>query len=315
MPELVSIPHATDSGSARCNSGSRADLLALAATYALIEEANLTPKPGLVDRRGAGAHTDLTLKMMHRSARCLFSTFKLIAQIAEGENPTRQLREQLGVAGRNGESRMLVESRGCNTHRGAIWTLGLLVAGAAMGCRIANVDSIARNAARLARYPDRFSGYMPTNGSAVARTFGAKGARDEAKNGFPHIVEIGLPALLAARARGVSEDRARLDALMAIMSRLVDTCLLHRGGWHALDTARQGTRTVLEHGGTGTSAGMEALMRLDALFLDLHASPGGSADMLAGTLFLDFLARPRNEAQVGRHGRPSLPSKTTTWKR
>jgi len=50
MPELVSIPHTTNSGSACRNSGSRADLLALAATYALIEEANLTPKPGLVDR-------------------------------------------------------------------------------------------------------------------------------------------------------------------------------------------------------------------------------------------------------------------------
>jgi ATP:dephospho-CoA triphosphoribosyl transferase len=78
---------------------------------------------------------------------------------------------------------------------------------------------------------------------------------------------------------------------MAIMSSLVDTCLLHRGGWRALHIAKQGARTVLEHGGTGTSDGMEALMRLEALLLDVHASPGGSADLLAGTLFLDSLAR------------------------
>ena len=125
----------------------------------------------------------------------------------------------------------------------------------------------------------------------ILRTFGVRGARGEAENGFPHIIKGGLPALLAARRRGVSEEHARLDALMAIMSSLVDTCLLHRGGWRALDLARRGARTVLEQGGTGTPKGIEALMQLDALLLDLHASPGGSADLLAGTLFLDSLAR------------------------
>jgi triphosphoribosyl-dephospho-CoA synthase len=268
-----------------------ADLLARFAMNALIEEADLTPKPGLVDRRGPGAHTDMTLEMMHRSARCLFPTFKRIARIAEGKNAGNQLREQLGVAGRNGERRMLAESCGCNTHRGAIWTLGLLLAGAAMGRGTANASLIAERAAELSRFRDRFAKALPTNGSVVTRTFGVAGARGEAANGFPHIIGIGLPALLAARRRGVPEECARLNALMAIMSSLVDTCLLHRGGWNALHFAKQGARVVLEQGGAGTSRGMQALMRLDALLLDVHASPGGSADLLAGTLFLDSLTR------------------------
>ena len=277
-----------------------ADLLARLAMNALIEEANLTPKPGLVDRRGAGAHTDMSLEMMHRSAHSLFPTFKRIARIAEGKTPRNQLREQLGAAGRNGEHRMLAETRGCNTHRGAIWTLGLLLGGAAMGRRTANACLIAGRAAQLARFRDRYAKTLPTNGSIVTRTFGVRGARGEAENGFPHIIKIGLPALLAARRRGVSEERARLDALMAIMSSLVDTCLLHRGGWRALHIAKQGARTVLERGGAGTSDGMEALMRLDALLLDVHASPGGSADLLAGTLFLDSLAGPHRNGPAGR---------------
>jgi triphosphoribosyl-dephospho-CoA synthase len=66
---------------------------------ALIEEADLTPKPGLVDCRGAGAHTDMTLEMLYRSAHSLFPTFKRIARIAEGKNPGNQLREQLSAAG------------------------------------------------------------------------------------------------------------------------------------------------------------------------------------------------------------------------
>jgi triphosphoribosyl-dephospho-CoA synthase len=271
------------------DSASRADLLAGFATRALIEEANLTPKPGLVDRRGAGAHADMTLEMMQCSALSLFATFKLVAQIAEGRNLSCQLREQVGLAGRDGEHRMLVETRGRNTHRGAIWTLGLLVASAAMGPKTDGACLIAGRAARLARLHDRHATTSATNGSVIAATFGVTGARGEAKSGFPHIMRIGLPALLAARAEGVPEDRARIDALMAIMSSLADTCLLHRGGWQALKLARQGAREVLEQGGTGTPEGVKALTRLDALLLDLRASPGGSADLLAGTLFLDSL--------------------------
>ena len=287
-----------DSCSERRDYEPRADLLARFAMLALIEEADLTPKPGLVDRRGAGAHSDMSLEMMYRSARSLFPTFKRIVRIAQGRNPDNQLREQLGEAGRNGERQMLAETRGCNTHRGAIWTLGLLLAAAATGRHTANACLIAGRAAQLARFRDRYAKASPTNGSVVTRTFGVAGARGEAENGFPHIIKIGLPALLAARRRGVSEEHARLDALMAIMSSLVDTCLLHRGGWNALHIAKQGARTVLEQGGAGTSGGMEALMHLDALLLDVHASPGGSADLLAGTLFLDSLGAGRAQLLI-----------------
>jgi triphosphoribosyl-dephospho-CoA synthase len=293
MPAFVLIPNRYSSQVEQRNFSSRADLLAWLAMQALIAEADLTPKPGLVDRRGPGAHADMTVETMHRSAHSLFPTFKLIAQIAERRNPTRLLREQLGAAGRNGEREMLVATGGCNTHRGAIWTLGLLVAAAAMRHSAANASVIARCAARLARFHDRHAPASSTNGSVVARIYGVAGAREEATLGFPHIVKIGLPALLEARVNGTSEDRARLDALMAIMASLVDTCLLHRGGLHALEIARKGAVAVLRTGGTGTPDGFEALMRLDASLFDFEASPGGSADLVAGTLFLDFLIRAK----------------------
>jgi triphosphoribosyl-dephospho-CoA synthase len=294
-----------------CDSESRANRLAGFATRALIDEANLTPKPGLVDCRGGGAHADMTLETMHISALSLFSMFKLIAQIAEGKDLSQRLREQVGAAGRDGERRMLVETGGCNTHRGAIWTIGLLIAGAAMRRDTADARLIAGSASRLAQLHDPRAGALPTNGSIAAKIFGVAGARGEAKSGFPHIVEIGLPALHAARANGVPEDRARLDALMAIMSSLADTCLLHRGGWNALKLARRGARMVLERGGTSTPEGNEALMRLDALLLCLGASPGGSADLLAGTLFLDSLQQaragtPRHKCKTGVHARQAV---------
>jgi triphosphoribosyl-dephospho-CoA synthase len=116
------------------------------------------------------------------------------------------------------------------------------------------------------------------------------GAKAEACDGFPHALRLGLPRLRQARARGCSEQHARLDALLAIMSRLADTCLLHRAGPMALAVARRGAQSVLDLGGSGTAQGMQALMQLDHELVVLHASPGGSADLLAATLFLDGAA-------------------------
>ena len=114
-------------------------------------------------------------------------------------------------------------------------------------------------------------------------------ARGEPQAGFPHAIRIGLPTLHSVRSHGAPEDCARLDALMAIMASLDDTCLLHRGGPAALDAAKRGARAVLAAGGTAVPAGIERLHRLHTALMARWASPGGSADLLAVTLFLDRL--------------------------
>jgi triphosphoribosyl-dephospho-CoA synthase len=187
---------------------------------------------------------------------------------------------------------MLVATGGGNAHKGAIWSLGLLVAAAARRPSERNAARVATAAAALARLPDRFAHSHPlSHGERARLRFGASGARGEAQAAFPHAIHVGLPALRAARGRGAPEDCARLDALMAIMSSLDDTCLLHRGGLAALETAQAGARAVLVAGGTLAPAGIERLHRLHAELMVLWASPGGSADLLAVTLFLDRLER------------------------
>ena len=122
----------------------------------LIEEAELTPKPALVDRRSDGAHYDLDLGRLRRSAQALRAGFVAIARAASGETPSLRLREQLGRIGRDMERRMMEATDGSNAHRGAIWSLGLLVAAAAQ-LSDRNAASIAAAAAALARLPDRFA--------------------------------------------------------------------------------------------------------------------------------------------------------------
>lgn len=269
----------------------RALQLANLAVDALVAEAMLTPKPALVDARGSGAHRDLDLRGMLDSARSLHGTFLSMANAAAGEEPHQALRERLARIGRAGERAMFAATHGSNAHRGAIWVLGLLVAARSI-LGEASPREVAALAARIAGFPDRHAPAQDSHGARVCRRYGVTGARGEAIAGFPHVVDVGLPALRTARAQGADETCARLDALVAIMATLDDTCLLHRGGLPALEAAQRGARDTLLAGGSSTAAGRRALLRLDAELVMRNASPGGCADLLAACIFLDCNREP-----------------------
>ena len=277
------------------------------AVQALLDEAGLTPKPGLVDSRGNGAHTDLDLALMRRSACVLGPFFVAMAGAgAQAGVPTRALRETLGRLGRDAEAAMLRETGGVNTHRGAIWALGLLAAAAALEGNDARPASIAEAAGRIARFPDRYAPrFTGHKGEIACETYGVRGARGQAQDGFPQVVGHALPALRVSRARGDGESAARLNALLAIMSVLDDTCVLARAGPRALASLQAGASAVLNAGGAASFAGRVCLRHLDALALASNASPGGAADLLAATLFLDACAgaaSSRNRSSENVHG-------------
>ncbi len=264
--------------------------LADLAVEALIDEADLSPKPALVDRRGSGAHTDLHLGLMHASALSLWPTFKQMAEAALAFGEAGQpLRETLGSLGREGEADMLRTTGGVNTHRGAIWALGLLVTAAALEPDNCTPAALCLRAARLALIEDRNVIAQPSHGREVARRYGVMGAREQAQLGFPAVMRFGLPQLQHSRASGSGEQNARLDALLAIMTTLADTCVLHRSGMTGLEAMQRGAQRVLDAGGSASLAGRRHLQALDQQLLSLNASPGGAADLLAACLFIDGL--------------------------
>jgi triphosphoribosyl-dephospho-CoA synthase len=203
------------------------------------------------------------------------------------------LRERLTEIGLRGEREMLAATGGVNTHRGAIWTLGLLCAARAMNDDTATIGELCAGAARIARLPTNASVAL-SHGRSVFLRFGARGARGEAEDGFPHVCNVALPALRASRALGHDEIHAQLNTLLHLIASIDDTCLLYRGGAEALHVAQTGAQVVLSAGIT-TAAGKAALAELDRKLLALNASPGGSADLLAATLLLDRFA-PATEA-------------------
>ena len=261
--------------------------LAHTATQCLIDEARLSPKPGLVDSRGSGAHHDLTLALMERSAHSLTPTFYALAQQSWQRPADIALRQTIGRLGREGEQQMMAATGGVNTHRGAIWAQGLLISAAAMLGGTGSAQRIARTAAALATLPDDAAPKVFSKGLRATHRYRVPGAREEAQQAFPHIIGLALPQLRASRQRGASEESARLDALMAIMTSLTDTCVLSRAGMEGLLAMQHGARAVLAAGGTAQAAGRRELLALDQRMLALNASPGGAADLLAATLFVD----------------------------
>ena len=274
----------------------RSRLLATLASQALIVEAELTPKPGLVDRRGSGAHSDLSLDLMRLSATVLEPYFVAMSSTSVGRDVDSSLRQELAAIGREAEGMMYDVTRGSNTHKGAIWNLGLLIA-AASRREGQTAQEIAVAGGVIARLPNRAQPELITHGDVVRNRYGATGARGEASSGFSHVVEFGLPTLRRQRATKCPEKICRLDALLSLMSQLDDTCVLYRGGSEALSFVKSGAQGVLMSGGYGSATGRKLMRELDRDLIAQHISPGGSADLLAATIFLDAVERRQSEVR------------------
>ena len=271
-----------------------AEELALLATASLKDEANLFPKPGLVNWRSSGSHTDMTIEMMHASVDAISSSFKAMADAAkkaDRNNPESlsALRMTVGAIGRAAEVAMLKATGGVNTHRGAIYAQGLLTvaAGLAEERSALAAERVAALAGHIASIPDPgFEAPATSHGLVVRKRLGLPGAREEAQSGFEHVRLFALPALLKSRKAGLSEAASQINALLALMATLPDTCIAHRAG---LQAVQSGAKQVLDLGGVGLPEGSAAYEALCRQMEEQKLSPGGSADLLAATLFLDRL--------------------------
>ncbi|WP_413817076.1 triphosphoribosyl-dephospho-CoA synthase [Pusillimonas sp.] len=273
----------------------RAGAMADAAVRALIDEAALAPKPGLADSLGGGAHADLSFDLMCRSAHALHPFLRAMARVGAQELELQALRERIGLLGREAEAAMMGATGGVNTHRGAIWALGLLVTAAGQDDDL-RPAAVANRAGMLARCHDRGApGRTGNKGEAARRRYGVGGATAQAQAGFPQVLRAALPQLRGSRRRGDSEAAARLNALLAVMAQLDDTCLLSRGGRRGLAGMQARAAVVLAAGGAGSSDGRRALQRLNDYALAYRLSPGGAADLLAAALFVDGLESRRDK--------------------
>jgi triphosphoribosyl-dephospho-CoA synthase len=261
--------------------------LAALAVESLRNELALYPKPGLVSGRDAGAHEDMTAMTFLRSIVALKAYFGAIAAAGMRDAPFAELK-RLGVAA---EARMLRATCGVNTHRGAIFTLGLL---AAAGGRVQAIgrrptdralrDTVWRWRRDLTAVAAVAT--IPSHGTQMASRYGAKGARGEASSGFPAIFDVALPALRDALSRGADSERACLHALFALLAVVTDTNVLYRAGTRGLALIRDGAAAILAADSVFAPGWYERAELLHDRCCAARVSPGGCADLLAGAWFI-----------------------------
>lgn len=248
-------------------------------------EVETYPKPGLVSQVDSGAHHDMDAPLLRKSAETLAPFFADLAA-AGGSGAAMDRLRAIGIAA---EHAMLAATGGVNTHRGAIFGLGLLCA--ATGLREAYGIRLSLGAIITERWaPAILSGpvALHSHGANVARRYGAGGARMQAAQGFPAVYAVGLPALQAGRAMAVGdEEAARVQACLALMEAVEDTNLLHRGGLEGLAFARAQASMFLARGGVAQPDWRKQAIAMHKAFTERNLSPGGSADLLAMTLFVD----------------------------
>jgi triphosphoribosyl-dephospho-CoA synthase len=267
--------------------------IASLATQALIYEVSCFPAPGLVTPVSTGAHADMDYYSFVDSACALGKHFALMAAAGLSGRPPREIFAAIRPMGKRAELTMYRKTDGVNTHKGAIFVLGLAVAAMAMvlsrGGKRGDLPGTVRAMAEglVATDLDRAKLSLknqPTHGELVYLRHDLPGVRAEAEAGFPIVFDIALP-LYEACADLPRNDRL-VHTLLEIMSHCEDTNVAHRHSPAVLAEVRSRAAAAMAAGGMRSPEGRAAVVAMEREFAERNISPGGSADLLGLTAFL-----------------------------
>ena len=269
------------------------------AVKALLEEVITAPKPGLVDPFTAGAHKDMDLSTFKQSAKALSPYFEEMALqgILLYKNP-EELFAVIRRIGLEAEQAMYQATGGINTHKGAIFTMGIFSAAAgaclsSFGC--ITLETLLETELRMTRRIllaelDQLKSNAPiSSGERNLFLYGSTGIRGEAAEGYPSIINYGLPVLTEGINSGQDWNLVKLQVLMTLMSRVEDGNILSRTGTQGLKQVQSLAGVFLKTGGTYVSGAERKLKLLDTYFTKMNYSNGGCADLLAAAIFINHL--------------------------
>lgn len=262
--------------------------------FAMLSEVYATPKPGLVDRADNGAHTDMDIPLFEKSAQAVAPFIAQMYQTAFFWTDTLDmLFAKIREIGRSAENAMFSATNGVNTHKGMIFTMGLLASGAGFSAghfldwnaetAIDTAKEMAQNAleadfAAMKKRPPK------THGEILFSKYGERGIRGQALDGFPILKNIALPFLRELKKAAFDENERNVMLLLKIIAHLDDTNVLSRSSRESLEWLQGEAQAIL---GKNERIDMNAVSELNRACIAKNISPGGAADILAVALFLE----------------------------
>lgn len=264
---------------------------------ALLSEVCATPKPGLVDRANNGAHRDMDIITFLKSAEAISPYFYAFAEYGYAsanltEKNTLKKGREIGLGA---EKTMFNATSGINTHKGMIFSAGLICMAAgrslarSMAITVENIcDTVAKTVEGISTgdYSENMlkGKDVLTNGEKIYQKYGLTGPRGEAESGFLTVRRYGLPFFKSALEKNMTENEALVRTLLYIMSVVDDTNVINRGGKDACEYVKRMSATL--YNGT-----LEEIREFDRVLIEKNLSPGGSADLLAVTVILHDLEK------------------------
>lgn len=265
-------------------------------TQAILLEVSTHPKPGLVTRLSNGAHKDMSIFTFMMSSAVLSKAFNDLQDIGQAHRGTlAELFCKLRSYGVGAEAELLRVTKGVNTQRGILFAGGIVsaVSGYAMNMglsRDALLPMIKEMAAGLvAKELKNLDHAAMTAGEKLYYKYGITGIRGEVENGFPSVVNYGLPALEDAFDKGATINDALVHALISLMTVVEDSNVIWRTDYDTLLEVQRIAKNILSLGSVFAEKGRMAIAETERYFLQRHISPGGSADLLSVTITLYLL--------------------------
>lgn len=273
------------------------------AARALLYEVAATPKPGLVDRRNTGSHTDMDIHTFDSSAIALLPYFIEFIQagiFSIGQEP-EALFQYIRPIGIKAELAMLKATKGVNTHKGIIFSLGIICAALGRLYGLGRPDS-RENIMTICQemtsgLKDDFKhvtlNTAATHGEILYAKYGIMGVRKEAMEGFPVAFKLALPKFEEFITSGLSHNDAGVLTLLYIMAYSEDTNIITRSDYETFRQIQEDLRNYLNSENPFPKDFIEYAEQLDESFIHKNISPGGSADILALTYFLYFYEKEK----------------------
>lgn len=263
---------------------------------AILGEVYTTPKPGLVDCHDNGAHKDMNVKTFEASADAI--TPYLLKMFYTGyawKKSLPSLFNRIRWIGLEAEQAMYQATDNVNTHKGLIFTMGILCASAGK-CyfehNFFDTSEILATAGEMTRdiledeFKDMEKRAPSTHGEYLYHRYKERGIRGEAQKGFPIIAGTSLPLMRQYRAIGLDKNNSNINVLLRIMMELNDTNVWSRGSREDMEWLKKQAALIWKPGGAFFPSGMEKIRKLNRTCIRQNLSPGGAADLLAATLFL-----------------------------
>ncbi|KZL90923.1 triphosphoribosyl-dephospho-CoA synthase CitG [Clostridium magnum] len=280
-----------------------AHYVASMAQKAILYEVSATPKPGLVDRYNSGSHRDMDFFTFMASSSALYSG--LYECVLEGiyfdDSDSTNLMDRLRIPGIKCEKSMFKATNGINTHKGIVFSLGVLCGAVGNLYRkhgkekffIEEVCNEVKSITKDLTVKD-FNGIDNksnlTHGERLFKEYGYKGIRGEVESGFETVQKQAVPIIREwSKKRQLSINDLLLQVLMSIMTESEDTNVVIRGGIESLIYAKSISKDFLKFGGMYQADARKKLEIMNTRFVERNISPGGSADLLAVSIFLGLI--------------------------